>query len=53
MAGDSVSDMIFGRRLKMKTVFICRDRNLIMQAQPFIDFVYPDLLSFANDLSDR
>jgi D-glycero-D-manno-heptose 1,7-bisphosphate phosphatase len=53
MVGDSLSDMIFGRRLKMKTVFICSDRKMIMQAQPFIDYVYPDLLSFANDLSAR
>jgi histidinol-phosphate phosphatase family domain/HAD-superfamily hydrolase, subfamily IIIA len=53
MAGDSISDMIFGKRLKMKTVFLCIDSKLIRQGHDFIDYVYPDLLTFANDLSSR
>lgn len=50
MTGDSISDMVFGKRLKMKTVFICGNSKLIRQGHDVIDFVYPDLLSFANDL---
>lgn len=46
MVGDSFSDMIFGKRLKMKTVFIgdpmCAKHNAAV-----IDFVFPDLLTFA------
>jgi histidinol phosphatase-like enzyme len=53
MTGDSVSDMIFGKRLKMKTVFIGGNKKLIRQAHQIIDFAYPDLLTFANDLSAR
>ena len=53
MAGDSLTDMIFGRRLKMKTVFISTHDQLIRQGHKVIDFAYPDLLTFANDLSAR
>jgi D-glycero-D-manno-heptose 1,7-bisphosphate phosphatase len=51
MTGDSISDMIFGKRLKMITVFIGVDHKLIRQGREVIDFAYPDLLTFANDLS--
>ena len=53
MAGDSLSDMVFGKRLNMKTVFICIDGKLIRQGHTIIDYVCPDLLTFANDLSAR
>ena len=53
MAGDSISDMIFGKRLKMKTVFVGTNRKLILQGPMLIDYVYPDLLTFANDLSAK
>jgi histidinol-phosphate phosphatase family protein len=53
MAGDSASDMIFGKRLKMKTVFICNDRKQVLQKHKIIDYAYPDLLTFANELSSR
>lgn len=53
MTGDSVSDMVFGKRLKMRTVFISIDSKLIRQGHEIIDYVYPDLLTFANDLSAR
>ncbi len=49
MAGDSLSDMIFGKRLKMKTVFI-GDPNTAKQNAAFIDFVFPDLLTFARSI---
>jgi D-glycero-D-manno-heptose 1,7-bisphosphate phosphatase len=51
MVGDSISDMIFGRRLKMKTVLLSRDISLVRKGKDFIDFVFVDLISFANYLS--
>jgi D-glycero-D-manno-heptose 1,7-bisphosphate phosphatase len=51
MVGDSISDMIFGRRLKMKTVFLSNDIAVIRKGAEFIDFVYEDLLDFANSLT--
>jgi D-glycero-D-manno-heptose 1,7-bisphosphate phosphatase len=51
MIGDSISDMIFGKRLKMKTVLLSQDSSMIRKGADFIDLVYYDLLSFANYLS--
>jgi len=51
MAGDSLSDMIFGRKLRMKTVFLCDDVNLIRKGQPYIDFVYKDLHAFSKEIT--
>lgn len=50
MVGDSLSDMIFGRKLKMKTVFLSSDIILIRAGADLIDFVFPDLISFANEI---
>jgi histidinol-phosphate phosphatase family protein len=47
MVGDSVSDMIFGKKLKMVTVFISEDIGQVRKNHLCIDFVYPDLISFA------
>lgn len=47
MVGDSLSDMIFGKRLKMKTVFI-GDIAIARQNPQWIDFIYPDLITFAH-----
>jgi histidinol-phosphate phosphatase family protein len=47
MVGDSISDMIFGKRLKMVNVFISEDIGEIRKNHHCIDFVYPDLISFA------
>ena len=51
MAGDSISDMIFGRKLKMKTVFLGDDLTLIRKGHPFIDFAFKDLHEFSKELS--
>jgi len=51
MVGDSISDMIFGRRLKMKTVFLSNDISVIRKGAELIDFVYDDLFSFAKSLT--
>lgn len=52
MAGDSVSDMIFGKRLGMKTVMI-GEKMLAKQHPELVDFVYPDLLTFANEILSK
>ena len=50
MAGDSLSDMIFGKRTSMKTVLISPDTTLAKLHPRLIDFIYPDLISMANAL---
>jgi len=47
MAGDSASDMIFGKRLGMVNVFISGRKEQIAENHHRITFAYPDLLSFA------
>ena len=51
MVGDSLSDMVFGRRLKMITVFLSDDPGKISKGRMEIDHVFPDLPSFATTLS--
>ena len=53
MVGDSFSDMIFGKRLKMKTVLLSNDIALIRKGANVIDLVYDDLLSFAKSLTHQ
>ncbi|MHC1774429.1 MAG: D-glycero-alpha-D-manno-heptose-1,7-bisphosphate 7-phosphatase [Lentimicrobium sp.] len=49
MAGDSLSDLIFGKRLGMKTVLI--GDPILGRKHPFlIDFVFPDLITFAKSI---
>lgn len=48
MAGDSITDMQFGKNAGMFTVFISKDNNLFSENYGLIDFVYPDLKSFAS-----
>ncbi|MCK9220429.1 MAG: HAD-IIIA family hydrolase [Bacteroidales bacterium] len=50
MVGDSLSDMLFGKRLDMKTVFLSHDSSLPNKNPRLIDFFYPDLKSFADAL---
>ncbi|MBW6489821.1 MAG: HAD-IIIA family hydrolase [Lentimicrobium sp.] len=50
MVGDSISDMIFGKRLKMCTVFI-GDVGIARRKPLLVDFIYPDLLTFAREIS--
>ena len=51
MVGDSVSDMVFGKRLKMVNVFLSEDTQQIRRNHRYIDLVYPDLLSFAEAIA--
>jgi histidinol-phosphate phosphatase family protein len=51
MAGDSLSDMIFGKRAGMKTALISDNPGLSKKHPRKIDFIYPDLISLADALS--
>lgn len=53
MAGDTGSDMLFGRRLGMTTVLITQDINEIRKCSELADFSFPDLISFARALFMR
>src|ERR1700741_2310199 len=46
MVGDSMSDMEFGKKLGMKTVFICGEPL----KDPRIDFCFPSLIEFTKAL---
>jgi len=48
MVGDSISDVQFGRNAGMKTVFINQDNQLEEENKEFIDFTFPDLITFAK-----
>jgi histidinol-phosphate phosphatase family protein len=50
MAGDSLSDMRFGKRLGMHTVFISSDLHEIRNNPGLIDQAFPDLCTFADSL---
>lgn len=50
MVGDTFSDMLFGRRLDMTNVLISSDAMEIRVCSELPDFVYPDLISFVNEL---
>lgn len=50
MAGDSVSDMVFGKRAGMKTVLIGGESYVAKINHRLIDYHFPDLISFAHAL---
>jgi histidinol-phosphate phosphatase family protein len=50
MAGDSLSDLEFGRNAGMVTVFICPDKTLADKYGDLVDFQYPDLVTFSRNL---
>ena len=51
MVGDSLSDMLFGRRLGMKTVFLSENKSDLRKGHKLIDFAFPDLPTFTNSLT--
>lgn len=53
MVGDTFSDMLFGRRLDMVNVLVTQDPMEIRVCNELPDYVYPDLISFARDLSSQ
>jgi len=50
MAGDTFSDMLFGKRVGMVNVLITTDPMEIRVCSEFPDYVFPDLISFAKSL---
>jgi len=50
MVGDSLSDMIFGKRVGMKTVFLSSNLPHIRRGYKTINFVFTDLLAFSRAL---
>ncbi len=50
MAGDSESDLIFGRNAGMKTVLISDDPGKIKKLNVLYDHFFPDLISFSRTL---
>ncbi len=46
MVGDTLSDMKFGKNLKMITVFISSDRKQVAQNHFLIDYAFESLLDF-------
>jgi histidinol-phosphate phosphatase family protein len=51
MAGDSLSDMIFGKRLGMVTVFISGEAAIPLQHPSLVDVHCPDLWEMASQLA--
>nr|NQU90087.1 HAD family hydrolase [Bacteroidota bacterium] len=52
MAGDSLSDLRFGKRLKMKTVLISEDNELACRHPSLTDFWFKSLLDFSKSLHE-
>jgi len=52
MAGDTVNDMLFGKRLGMTTVFISGDEAALRRHHHLIDYRFNTLLDFARTLSE-
>ncbi len=50
MVGDSLSDMIFGKRVGMKTVFLSSNLPHIRRGYKTINYVFTDLLTFSKAL---
>ncbi|MFH1295818.1 MAG: HAD family hydrolase [Bacteroidota bacterium] len=50
MAGDTLSDMLFGRRLGMKTIFLSENKSHLHKGHKLIDFAFPNLLTFAKSV---
>ncbi|MGM0613182.1 MAG: D-glycero-alpha-D-manno-heptose-1,7-bisphosphate 7-phosphatase [Bacteroidota bacterium] len=53
MVGDTLNDMIFGRRLNMITVLVGKDQQLARDHYKFIDYSFDNLLEFAKMLSEQ
>ncbi|MCF8364694.1 MAG: HAD-IIIA family hydrolase [Bacteroidales bacterium] len=50
IAGDSKSDMQFGRRLKMKTILIGEENTIALESPVLIDYWFQSLYHFAKNL---
>ncbi len=53
MVGDSASDMLFGKRVKMTTILIS-DNVLVSRQYPLlVDLLFPDLKAFSESINFR
>jgi len=52
MVGDSISDMIFGKKLGMRTVFISDNNNSAIKHHELIDFTFASLFDFAKHINN-
>lgn len=53
MVGDAISDMQFGKNLGMTTVYINPDNKNTAETQLLIDYVFPDLYTFAKAIAQQ
>ena len=51
MVGDTISDMLFGKRLKMHTVLIDKQALLARKFPYLVDYRFPDLKGFSHFIS--
>ena len=51
MAGDSLSDMQFGKNAGMCTVFLKNGENVCSEVLPYADFIFENLTDFTNNLN--
>lgn len=53
MAGDSITDMKFGKNAGMMTIYINTDKSKVSENIQLIDAVFPDLESFAGFINQK
>ena len=52
MVGDTLSDMLFGRRAGMRTVLVGDEPQQAHKSPHLVDFYYKDLITYAQTLSN-
>lgn len=50
MVGDSITDMLFGRRARMTTVLVGDNSDVWFKQPHLVDYRYPSLLDYARSL---
>ncbi|MDR0971033.1 MAG: HAD-IIIA family hydrolase [Bacteroidales bacterium] len=53
MVGDSLSDMIFGKRLNMQTIMICSSLFKVRKYHKLIDNSFDSLISYAKNIENE
>ncbi|MFW5793232.1 MAG: D-glycero-alpha-D-manno-heptose-1,7-bisphosphate 7-phosphatase [Bacteroidota bacterium] len=53
MVGDTFNDMLFGKRLGMKTILISNQRNKMQDEVELVDLCFPALKDFADYLKSK
>lgn len=52
MVGDTYNDMLFGKRMNMKTVLIAEQDNKLSSEVNLVDFCFPSLIELADFLKE-